>query len=324
VTLRRPQSQRQSAWHVHSEPFQEKQEREEHRIRKVGWCWINSENLSFRSQPVFFLPESQREMMQQQPKQAWTAELSRFAVQLEARATTEHARHEEEARSARATYNRLSVLGLVCGPVGIFVNGLVTVWPKHSTTFTVVGSVFALVATIVIAVQRFGNYSELAESHTRTAGDYLSLAFTIGGELALDIPSRTPANAFVRLMREAFDKIYKASPNQTATTQSSSTTPLLAPLHSDPEPQENKEKKEEEVVVNGRAEKKEEGHDLSHKEQRENTDFMVVTVTPPSPPKAVPARLVTLSGKTSSSVENLLHTTMLEFEMERMKLSSGE
>lgn len=130
-----------------------------------------------------------------------------------------HVAHRNYANVLSCRYNMLMYMGIICGPLSGFIcNISQSLNHQDRPIYYIVASFIAYLSGIIIAIIKYGDFSELSLSHRNFALKYLSLSNNILRQLEVCSDQISDDEDYIKWIEHTYDNLLKESPWVTINT----------------------------------------------------------------------------------------------------------
>ena len=121
--------------------------------------------------------------------------------------------HMTQARRSNTIYNRLTIAGIVFGPLGGIFTVINEVSGIESTSvLSIVEIILGFLSGVIVAIIKFGKYDEVSNSNQTTAARYTSLYGNVQRQLSLNKDDRMHALKYLDWLQTKYDELILSAP----------------------------------------------------------------------------------------------------------------
>jgi F0F1-type ATP synthase assembly protein I len=121
--------------------------------------------------------------------------------------------HIYEAQRANRIYTKLTMAGIILGPLTGIIAGIdTTVIQSKEPILSITATVLGFLSGIVVAVIKFGRYDEFSNANKQAAARYTSIESNVRRQLGLYREDRVPATLYMEWLETKYGELFLSAP----------------------------------------------------------------------------------------------------------------
>lgn len=121
--------------------------------------------------------------------------------------------HIYEAQRANKIYTKLTIVGIILGPLAGIVSGIdTTVIESKEPIMPIIATILGFLSGIVVAVIKFGRYDEFSNANKQAAARYTSIESNVRRQLGLYREDRVPATLYMEWLETKYGELFLSAP----------------------------------------------------------------------------------------------------------------
>lgn len=121
--------------------------------------------------------------------------------------------HLTEAQQSMETYDRLTILGIVAGPLAGIVSAIGASLNMSDFPAIVISEIIlGFLSGVIVAILKYGKYDEVSTSNKSAAAKYASLEANVRRQLSLYRADRMHSNSYIEWVETKYDEILASAP----------------------------------------------------------------------------------------------------------------
>lgn len=144
----------------------------------------------------------------------WNDKLEQVAKEIGENAKGYKLMHLSEAQKSSKIYNRLTIIGIILGPLAGLMSSLESVLsPEESHIYITIPSIlFSFLSGIIVVIIKFGKYDEQSIANKQAAARYTSIETSVRRQLGLYRNDRMPANTYMDWLETKYQELFLCAP----------------------------------------------------------------------------------------------------------------
>tara|TARA_Y100000389_G_scaffold160392_1_gene162525 strand:+ start:2790 stop:3581 length:792 start_codon:yes stop_codon:yes gene_type:complete len=121
--------------------------------------------------------------------------------------------HLTEAQQSMETYDRLTILGIVTGPLAGIVSAIgATLNMSDFPAIVISEIILGFLSGVIVAILKYGKYDEVSTANKSAAAKYASLEANVRRQLSLYRADRMNSNSYIEWVETKYDEILASAP----------------------------------------------------------------------------------------------------------------
>jgi hypothetical protein len=138
----------------------------------------------------------------------WTSEMDEVLDKITESSSVYKKLHLKMANQKTKVYNRLTIAGIVIGPLVGILTGIDSSLPGLKIT----AITMSMFSGIIMSVIKFGRYEDFIQLNKQAAGGYATIENNIELQMVLPYESRISAKLYLEIIQDKFDDLFSRSP----------------------------------------------------------------------------------------------------------------